>query len=181
MVTGEGTVLAIDNTNSPTLSESEIHATPLACENGTSASSQKDILDADIVMATEPQASEEPSQTTLQPVSPALSQSFTSNALTDIDCLPESAAPTIKSNQQPSPSMTAISAPATPVCTSATEDSPEVETARDLLLPICLPTTFSVCVPSAVGWRTQPFGNEGSTREDSARTEQRGAAHCRGC
>ena len=191
MVTGEGKVLAIDNANSPVFSGSEIHATQLAREihatqlarehatqlareihatqlareHGTSASSQQDILDTDIVMATEPQASEEPSQTTLQPVSPAPSQSFTSNALTDIDRSPESAAlndlsatPTINSNQQPPPSMTAISVPATPVCTSATEDSPEVKTAKDLPLPVCLPTTFSVCVPSAMGWRTQPFG-----------------------
>ena len=159
MVTGEGKVLAIDNASSPVLSGSGIHATQLARENGNSASSQEDTLDTDIVMATEPQASEEPSQTTSQPVSPAPSpQSFTSNALTDIDRLPESAAPTINSNQQPPPSMTAISAPATPACTSATEDSLEVETARDLPLPVCLPTTFSVCVPSAMGWRTQPFG-----------------------
>ena len=162
---GEGKVLATDNASSPVFSGSEIHATQLAREHGTSASSQEDILDADIVMATEPQASEEPSQTTSQPISPALSQSFTSNALTDIDRSPESAAlsdlsatPTINSNQQPPPSMTAISVPATPVCTSATEDSPEIETARDLPLPVCLPTTFSVCVPSAMGWRTQPFG-----------------------
>ena len=159
MDTGEGKVLAIDNASSPVLRGSEIHATQLAHENGNSASSQEDTLDIDIVMTTEPQASEEPSQTTSQPVSPAPSpQSFTSNALTDIDRSPESAAPTINSNQQPPPNMTAISVPATPACTSATEDSPEFETARDLPLPVCLPTTFSVCVPSAMGWRTQPFG-----------------------